>query len=167
MKQILAFSHARKSYDGKVVLDDVTLAFLPGAKIGVVGPNGMGKSTLMRMMAGQEQPSNGEVLEVIREAERTVYRAQWRIWEELAVEHLACTSGLARAGLVPGSDVIQVVTWDGEYLGHVRRDRQCPLSECWVAVLKRHARPCGRYDSAQAAAAALAQACGKATRSTG
>ena len=52
MKQVLALSHARKSYDGKVVLDDVTLAFLPGAKIGVVGPNGMGKSTLLRMMAG-------------------------------------------------------------------------------------------------------------------
>ncbi len=62
MKQILAFSHARKSYDGKVVLDDVTLGFLPGAKIGVVGPNGMGKSTLLRMMAGLEPPSNGEVL---------------------------------------------------------------------------------------------------------
>jgi len=62
MKQVLALSHARKSYDGKVVLDDVTLAFLPGAKIGVVGPNGMGKSTLLAMMAGLEQPSNGEVL---------------------------------------------------------------------------------------------------------
>jgi len=60
MKQILALSHARKSYDGKVVLDDVTLAFLPGAKIGIVGPNGMGKSTLLRIMAGLEQPSNGE-----------------------------------------------------------------------------------------------------------
>jgi len=62
MKQVLALSHVRKSYDGKVVLDDVTLAFLPGAKIGVVGPNGMGKSTLLTMMAGLEQPSNGEVL---------------------------------------------------------------------------------------------------------
>ena len=61
MKQVLALSHARKSYDGKVVLDDVTLAFLPGTKIGVVGPNGMGKSTLLKMMAGLEQPSNGEV----------------------------------------------------------------------------------------------------------
>jgi ATP-binding cassette ChvD family protein len=61
MKQILALSHARKSYDSKVVLDDVTLAFLPGAKIGVVGPNGMGKSTLLRMMGGLESPSNGEV----------------------------------------------------------------------------------------------------------
>jgi ATP-binding cassette ChvD family protein len=61
MKQVLALSHVRKSYDGRVVLDDATLAFLPGAKIGVVGPNGMGKSTLLRMMAGLEQPSNGEV----------------------------------------------------------------------------------------------------------
>jgi len=50
----------RKAHGDKVILDAVTLAFLPGAKIGVVGPNGMGKSTLLRMMAGVEQPSNGE-----------------------------------------------------------------------------------------------------------
>jgi len=50
----------RKAHGDKVVLDNVTLAFLPGAKIGVVGPNGMGKSTLLRMMAGVEQPSNGD-----------------------------------------------------------------------------------------------------------
>src|SRR5579863_9928551 len=51
----------RKAHGDKVILGNVTLAFLPGAKIGVVGPNGMGKSTLLRMMAGLEQPSNGEV----------------------------------------------------------------------------------------------------------
>ena len=55
------FQPCPEVYDGKVVLDNVTLGFLPGAKIGVVGPNGMGKSTLLRMMAGLEQPSNGEV----------------------------------------------------------------------------------------------------------
>ena len=41
------------------VLDDITLAFLPGAKIGVLGVNGAGKSTLLRMMAGREEPSSG------------------------------------------------------------------------------------------------------------
>jgi ATP-binding cassette ChvD family protein len=50
----------RMAHGDKVVLDDVTLAFLPGAKIGVVGPNGMGKSTLLKIMGGQELPSNGD-----------------------------------------------------------------------------------------------------------
>ena len=42
MTQILTLSRVRKSYDGKAVLHDVTLGFLPGAKVGVVGPNGTG-----------------------------------------------------------------------------------------------------------------------------
>ena len=41
---------ARKAHGDKVILDDVTLSFYPGAKIGVVGPNGMGKSTLLKII---------------------------------------------------------------------------------------------------------------------
>ena len=52
--------NARKAYGDRVILDNVTLNFLPGAKIGVVGPNGMGKSTLLKIMAGTENLSNGE-----------------------------------------------------------------------------------------------------------
>ena len=51
---------ARKAHGDKVILDDVTLSFYPGAKIGVVGPNGMGKSTLLKIMAGIDEVSNGD-----------------------------------------------------------------------------------------------------------
>ena len=44
----------------RVLLDEITLAFLPGAKIGVLGPNGAGKSTLLRIMAGVETEFTGE-----------------------------------------------------------------------------------------------------------
>lgn len=51
---------ARKAHGDKVILDDATLSFYPGAKIGVVGPNGMGKSTLLKVMAGLEEVSAGD-----------------------------------------------------------------------------------------------------------
>ena len=57
---IYQIERARKAHGDKVILDDVTLAFYPGAKIGVVGPNGMGKSTLLKIMAGLEEVSLGE-----------------------------------------------------------------------------------------------------------
>jgi ATP-binding cassette ChvD family protein len=44
----------------KTVLDGITLAFFPGAKIGVLGYNGAGKSTLLRIMAGSDQEFRGE-----------------------------------------------------------------------------------------------------------
>ena len=57
---IYTMKKTRKAHGDKVILDDVTLMFLPGAKIGVVGPTGAGKSTVLQIMAGLQQPSNGE-----------------------------------------------------------------------------------------------------------
>jgi ATP-binding cassette ChvD family protein len=59
---IFQMQKVRKAHNDKVILDDVTLAFLPGAKIGVVGPNGAGKSSVLRIMAGLDTVSNGEAL---------------------------------------------------------------------------------------------------------
>ena len=44
----------------KKVLENITLAFLPGAKIGVIGSNGSGKSSLLRIMAGVDKDIYGE-----------------------------------------------------------------------------------------------------------
>ncbi len=59
---IYSMRKARKAHGDKVILDDVTLAFLPGAKIGVVGPNGAGKSSVLKIMAGVDKPSNGDAI---------------------------------------------------------------------------------------------------------
>ena len=45
---------------GREIVRDVTLAFLPGAKIGVLGVNGTGKSTLLKIMAGLDPDYNGD-----------------------------------------------------------------------------------------------------------
>ncbi|HSA24800.1 MAG TPA: ATP-binding cassette domain-containing protein, partial [Myxococcota bacterium] len=58
---IFTVSHLRKvSQSGKEIIKDLTLAFLPGAKIGVIGGNGAGKSTLLRIMAGVDSSFHGE-----------------------------------------------------------------------------------------------------------
>jgi len=59
---IYSMNRVRKAHGDKLILDNVTLAFLPGAKIGVVGPNGAGKSTVLKIMAGLDQASNGDAL---------------------------------------------------------------------------------------------------------
>ena len=58
---VYVMNHLSKSWPGgKEVLKDISLSFLPGAKIGVLGMNGAGKSTLLRIMAGLESDYQGE-----------------------------------------------------------------------------------------------------------
>jgi len=50
-----------KSHGGLVVLDDVSIKVGPGSRIGLLGPNGVGKSTLLRVLAGIERTDTGSV----------------------------------------------------------------------------------------------------------
>ena len=54
-------AHVTKSHGAQVVLDDVTLTIGPEARLGLVGPNGVGKSTLLRIVAGVDRPDVGTV----------------------------------------------------------------------------------------------------------
>lgn len=55
-------SHLSKSYGDKVLLNDFNYIFLKNDRIGIIGPNGTGKSTLMKMIAGWVQPDSGETV---------------------------------------------------------------------------------------------------------
>jgi macrolide transport system ATP-binding/permease protein len=50
-----------KSYAGRTVLDGIEIRVMPGHRIGLVGENGVGKSTLLRLLAGLEQPDSGTI----------------------------------------------------------------------------------------------------------
>ncbi len=102
-----------------------------------------------------------DAIAVILQAERIIFRASWLLLEETALAGLAETRGLRRAPLEPRSDVIQLVTFDGEHIGHIRCDRAASPRGAWLAVQRPRGQPVGRYRNAQEAAEALARACGK------
>jgi hypothetical protein len=97
----------------------------------------------------------------VQSAERIIWAAGWRMQEDEVLRQLAGTIGLARGRLEPRSDVIQLVTYDGQHLGHVRRDSSAGPERAWVAVPKGRTRLRHQYASAPAAAAALAEFAGK------
>ena len=62
MSTQLTLRDVRKSFGERLLLDTVSLTIRPGERVGVVGENGVGKSTLLRLLAGREQPDDGEVV---------------------------------------------------------------------------------------------------------
>jgi ATPase subunit of ABC transporter with duplicated ATPase domains len=58
----LAARDISKSFADRVVLDHVSLTVSPGDRVGVIGPNGIGKSTLLRVLAGLEPPDAGRIV---------------------------------------------------------------------------------------------------------
>jgi ATP-binding cassette ChvD family protein len=59
---VFNLTHLSKQYDAVTVLDDITLAFFFGAKIGVIGGNGAGKSSLLKIIAGLDKEYHGECI---------------------------------------------------------------------------------------------------------
>ena len=57
---VFCLQHVTKQHNAKTVLDDVTLAFFFGAHIGVIGANGSGKSSLLKILAGVDKEFMGD-----------------------------------------------------------------------------------------------------------
>lgn len=60
-KKTIELHHVSKSFGEKKILEDYSYTVLKNQRLGIIGPNGCGKSTVMKMLAGQEEPDQGRI----------------------------------------------------------------------------------------------------------
>ncbi|TDG12781.1 energy-dependent translational throttle protein EttA [Seongchinamella unica] len=90
---VIEVSNLKKTFGDRLLFDDVSFVVPPGSIVGIIGANGMGKSTLFKIMVGQEQPDGGEVK--VGETVKLGYVDQSRddldgsktVWEEISDGH--------------------------------------------------------------------------------
>ncbi|MGA7533795.1 MAG: energy-dependent translational throttle protein EttA [Pseudolabrys sp.] len=89
-QNVVDFDHLTKGFGDNLLIDDLTFKLPPGGIVGVIGPHGAGKTTLFRMITGQEKPDNGTIK--IGESVHLGYVDQSRdsldgkktVWEEIS-----------------------------------------------------------------------------------
>ncbi len=87
---MLEVSNLRKSYGDRLLIDSLSFSIPKGAIVGIIGPNGTGKSTLFRMISGQEQPDSGTITlgETVKLASVDQFRDSMdnrkTVWEEVS-----------------------------------------------------------------------------------
>jgi ATP-binding cassette ChvD family protein len=93
---VVEANHLEKGFDGELLLDDVSFSLPRGGIVGVIGPNGVGKTTLFKMIVGQEKPDGGEL----------------KIGETVKLSYV----DQSRGGIDPAKSVWQVVSDGLDYI---------------------------------------------------
>ncbi|HEY0360549.1 MAG TPA: ATP-binding cassette domain-containing protein, partial [Mycobacteriales bacterium] len=128
MSGTLTARDLRVSHGAVTVLDGVDLVVAPGHRTGVVGPNGVGKSTLLRLLAGEQVPDEGTVTRA--PASTTVVHLRQEpdtTHGESLYDHLARRTGVAAAQVA--LDAATEALADGD-LG----DAYADALETWLAL---------------------------------
>ncbi|MEI4261916.1 ABC-F family ATP-binding cassette domain-containing protein [Roseovarius sp. D0-M9] len=108
-KKVIEAEGISKAYDGKVILSDFSLRVLRGDRIALVGPNGVGKTTLLNMLLGTEAPDSGTVslgtnlMPAVFDQARAQLDPDMSLWDSLTGDPDMRVSGKADQILVRGS----------------------------------------------------------------
>lgn len=108
-KTTVELQHICKSYGERTLIDDFSYIFLKGDRVGFIGPNGCGKSTLMKMIAGLIPPDSGTI--TIGQTVKMGYYAQ-----EIALENSADGKEIDLSYMDPNQRVIDYVKERAEYI---------------------------------------------------
>ncbi|MGH8489013.1 MAG: ATP-binding cassette domain-containing protein, partial [Gammaproteobacteria bacterium] len=108
---VIEFSHLRKAYGDRLLIDDLSFRLPPGGIVGVIGPNGAGKTTLFRLLTGRETFDAGEirtgesVVLACVDQSRDALAAEKTVWEEIS----------------DGQDVLRVGSYECQSRSYVAR----------------------------------------------
>ena len=94
---IINIEHISKIYGEKTIFDDASFGIQEGDKIGIVGINGTGKSTLLKMISGEETPDSGKIIR--QNGIKTAYVPQNPVLpEETDIRHGHFQAGMRKGG---------------------------------------------------------------------
>ncbi|MDC0093197.1 energy-dependent translational throttle protein EttA [Alphaproteobacteria bacterium] len=87
--EVINFNNVSKSFEDKLLIDNLSFKLPPGAIVGVIGANGAGKTTLFRLISKEENPNNGDIIigETVRlnyvDQSRDLLKPEHNVWESI------------------------------------------------------------------------------------